>query len=205
MKKLVFLFVCCLVISMVGMIAYADDNVLQVTYPAVGNRVYIDIGNAEYLDFGDGKLVAVSSLPKFNSKAEANAFIDDFIDDASCVQIDNGEKGVATYATRADVLVAKRYSGMFDRFYIELRLSYTTSGDGNTGTITRHDAYTTYGGVTAGISWDERMCTSEITSSGLDVYCHAAGVVSGSLLIDGLMELYSEPVTISGTAWVIRS
>jgi hypothetical protein len=87
---------------------------------------------------------------------------------------------------------------------ISLKLRYSTSGNGNTGTITSLDPYTTFTGFTLGFDWTENTIGATISSSGKDVHVYTDGTLDYYLLIDGLIKLYSKPISMSGNVSVIR-
>lgn len=87
---------------------------------------------------------------------------------------------------------------------VELRVSYTTSGNFNTGTITHNKAYTTFTGLTIGREWEERLCRSEVTSSGKDIYAMATGEVVTCFLVEDFIEISRTAVSLEGYCSAVR-
>lgn len=45
---------------------------------------------------------------------------------------------------------------------------------------------------------------SEIAASGIDLYAYASGELTWNILVDGFIEIYREPISLSGMAAAIR-
>jgi len=151
----------------------------------------------------DLKVISKKEIPSnvtpvsFKSDEEAVAYLNQVFNNIN-VQTNFD---ILTRATNGNTTVAttKVSTGT-----ISLKLRYTTSGNGNTGTITSLDPYTTFTGFTLGFGWTENSIGATITSSRKDVYVYTDGTIDYYLLIDGLLKLYSRPISMSGTVSVIR-
>lgn len=115
----------------------------------------------------------------------------------------NESKENLTRATDGNATVATQRLGVLGGS-ISLKLRYGTSGNGNTGTITYVDPYTTTSGITYSFVWREDNIGANIRSNGKDVYAYADGVIEAYLLVDGFLKLTETPVNLSGTVAVIR-
>ncbi|WP_418668095.1 hypothetical protein [Allofournierella sp.] len=184
-------------------ITFADDNIVSLPRCGVGDRLLVPIGDAEYIKDQNGNIIPVSGLLSFDTQQEADAFVKDLL------SVFNEPNSLAVppinlnlKSTHGDAVVATR--SVAGTGSIKLHITYTTSGDGHTGVITSHSAYTSYTGFTLGFGWDESSCYSEIAASGIDIYAYAAGELTFNILVDGFIEIYREPITLSGMAAVVR-
>ncbi len=215
MKKLLSIILCLTMVFSLSATAFAaetetptssipKDKVLTLPYCQPGENIKIPVGDAEYIDDGNGNLIKISDLLSFDTQAAANTYIDQILTELkNPIQynptIDFKPK---TRATHGDTIVAKQKISFAGS--INLGVTYTTSGDSNTGKITHHEAYTTFTGFTLGFGWDESICSSQVTSSGKDIYAVTNGTLTYNLLVDGFVELGREPIHLEGYCWAIR-
>lgn len=177
-------------------------TILMVPQCPIGTSVKVPVGDAEYLDIGNGKLIKIANLPRFSSQKDADAFILGLRHAISNPTYFFPTIDFSSKSTHGNVRVASiTYNGVRT---ITLWVEYSTSGDSNTGTITYHNAYTTYTGFSLGIAWNQISSHSEVTSSGKDIYATATGELSYYLLIDGLIELGRESVRLSGYCYAVH-
>lgn len=211
MKKIIFMFFSIVMIFIVPVRSFAaspesysistENNILELPYCESGETLRVPVGNAEYIKDYDGNIIKISDLLSFESNEEYESFKEEFYDDLSnFIQI-NPVVNLNSRETHGDWDVASKNVGYGQ---ITLRVIFTTSGNSNTGTITYHNAYTTFTGFTLGFGWDEAICTSEITSSGKAVYARAAGELTWNLLVDGFIELARTPVELNGYCYCVR-
>lgn len=202
-KKMTTLFLSVLfTINIVPLSAFAtniDENTV-IDFPSIepGETVSIPIGNTEYIRDLYGNIISIYDLPSFSSKEERDAFIYN-IHNPSVIL--NPYVNTDTRATHGTWDVATQSTSYGE---ITLWVAYTTSGNSNTGTITYHEAYTQYTGFVLGSTWEESYAHSEITESQKAVYASASGVVSCSILVDGLLEFIRLPVNLEGYAYCVR-
>lgn len=182
--------------------AIPDDKIIELPYCPVGETIKIPVGDAEYIDDGTGNLVKISDLLDFTNQQEA----DDYIDNMKAQLLNptqyNPMINFNTRATHGDALVASQTIAPAGS--IQLRVIYTTSGNSNTGSITQHQAYTTFTGFTLGFGWNEIMCYSQITSSGKDIYAVTAGELTYNLFVDGFIELGRQSIRLDGYCYAVR-
>lgn len=176
--------------------AGSTENIITLPDCPVGARVKIPVGDAEYIVNGAGQLIKISDLISFASQEEADSYIEMMKEQLSVTTQYNPTINFNARATHGDGLVASKKVGVAGT--IKLRVAYTTSGDSNTGTITYHEAYTTFSGFTYSFEWNEKLCTSQVTSSGKDIYARAVGELVFYFLVDGLIELGRDSVDLSG-------
>lgn len=156
----------------------------------------------------DLKIVSKGQLPAnvkpttFNSDEEALQYLNKVFRDIT-IESSDVVTGPVILSTSGNATVATERIGVVNGKII-LKLRYTTSGNGNTGTITSLNPYTTTSGFTYSFNWREDNIGAEITSSGKDVYAYADGVIEYYLLVDGLLKFYERPVSLEGTVSVIR-
>ena len=175
-----------------------EEKILELPFCPEGETMRIPVGDAEYIKDDSGNLIKISDLLTFESQQEATRFIEEML-----IPIEQPNPPISTRSTRGDGLVdSVSVAGGLGS--INLRVSYTTSGDSNTGKITQHHAYTTFTGFTLGFGWDESMCVSQVTSSGKDIFAQANGVLTYNLLVDGFIELGRESVHLEGLCSVIH-
>ncbi len=180
----------------------ANDEILKLPYCPVGETIKIPVGSAEYIDDGTGNLIKISDLLSFSSQDEADTYIANMKQQLSAPTQYNPSINFNSRATHGDALVASQLISFAS--YINLRVAYTTSGNSNTGTITYHEAYTTFTGFTLGFGWDERMCSSQITSSGKDIYAVTTGELTYNLLVDGFIEIGREAIHLEGYCFAVH-
>ena len=185
-----------------AVVALADssDNsgsVIQIPDGVAGEIVRIPAGNAEYIKYNDGTLIKISDLPSFDTQEEADRYMENFINALECAESENINGSVEICSSHGDSIVdSRQISGAT----LRLRVSYTTYGDNFTGSVTSCQAYTTFSGVTVGLSWNEKTCYANIVGSRKkDIYAYAAGEVVQSLLVNGIIETGRRSVTLSGT------
>lgn len=141
-------------------------------------------------------------MPTFSSQREADAFISRLRQSLTNPAQHNPTIEYGARATHGNAKVASIIINGINT--LALWVEYSTSGDGNTGIITYHNAYTTFTGFTLGIAWKQISCRSEVTSSGKDIYAAANGEFAYYLLIDGLIELGREAVSLSGYCYAVH-
>lgn len=209
LKKISIVLMSVILILNVGSVAFAQDletplknKTLKLQYSPEGELLQTPVGEAEYIDTGKGDLIKISDLFSFETEEEAAKFLETITSELSKSIQFNAATQITPMATYGDTLVSRKIVSF--TAYINLRVSYTTSGNSNTGYITSHNAYTTFTGFNLGFGWDERICYSQITSSGKDIYAYTSGTLDFYLLVDGFIRLYSKPVTLSGYAYAIR-
>ena len=178
MKKMLALVLSAVMIFAFSVPAFAQElstgsteNIITLPDCPVGERVRIPVEDAGYIVNGAGQLIKISDLISFANQEEANSYIEMMENQLSVTTQYNPTINLDARSTHGNALVASQdvsFAGA-----IELRVAYTTSGNSNTGTITYHEAYTSFTGFTYGFEWEEKLCTSEITSSGKDVYARA--------------------------------
>lgn len=158
------------------------------------NGVKICKDEIDFIKMSDGSLLDVNSLQCYNSLEEAN----DYIESLAIVSL----PGIDYQQTNRDAVVATYQVG--GSGYVQLHVSYTTSGDGNTGVITRQSAFTTFYGATFGFGWNEVNHYSYITSSGKDIYASASGEVIYYIIINNSYEVARRYITMEGYVNAIR-
>ncbi len=181
-----------------------QGKVLELPYCQPGDTIKIPVGDAEYIDDGSGNLIKISDLLSFETQEDANTYMNSVLSELEQTTQYNPsiDFNLKTRATHGDAIVASKKISFAG--HINLGVIFTTSGDHNTGTITHHKAYTTFTGFTLGFGWDESVCSSQITSSGKDIYAVANGTLTYNLLVDGFIELGREPVHLEGYCWTVR-
>lgn len=182
----------------------SENSVLILPDCELGETLKVPVGNAEYIDDGSGNLLKISDLLSFDSQEAADDYIEQMRTSLeSTIQLNPSiEYNPLARSTQGSAVVAVKeviFNGK-----INLCVVYTTSGDSNTGTITHHNAYTTFTGFSYGFGWDESICSSQITSSGKDIYAYTAGVLTYNFLVDGFVELGREPVNLAGYCFAIH-
>ena len=180
-----------------------NNSSIIVTAPKclLGETVRIPVGDAEYLDVGNGKLIKISELPSISSQREADTFISNLRQALANPTQHNPTIDYTARSTHGNVKVASIIINGLKT--LALWVEFTTSGDSNTGIVTYHNAYTTFTGFTLGIAWKQISCRSEVTSSGKDIYASASGEFAYYLLVDGLIELGREAVSLSGYCYAV--
>ncbi len=209
MKKIVSILLSLSIIFSISITAFAseasnsvpEDKILVLPDVKVGQTLKIPVGDAEYIDDGRGNIIKISDLMSFDSQAEANNYIDNLLNDKPIKYNPTISFAPIKRATHGDVIVARQSVATGS---INLGVVYTTSGDSHTGTITSHEAYTTFTGFTLGFGWDESLCSSQITSSGKDIYAVAKGTLTYNLLVDGFIELGRKSVYLDGYCYAIH-
>ena len=180
----------------------STENIITLPDCPVGERVRIPVGDAEYIVNGVGQLIKISDLVSFANQEEADSYIEMMKEQLAVTTQYNPTINYNARATYGDALVASQGVGLAGT--IELRVAYTTSGNSNTGTITYHEAYTTFAGFTYGFEWEEKLCTSQVTSAGKDIYARAVGELVYYFLIDGFIELGREAIDLDGYCFAIH-
>nr|WP_303182476.1 hypothetical protein [Lachnoclostridium phocaeense] len=134
---------------------------------------------------------------EFSTQEEADAYVRE-----AFKEIPSTPPAV-TRATNGDAFIDSHAFGAGG--VISLRLSYTTSGNGNTGTITRHEPYTIVSGMNFSYDWQESSRGSSIQPGGKDVYAYANGTLQLYAHTSvGDWNIYAIPVNLSGIAYIIR-
>lgn len=175
------------------------DSILYIT--DVGEHCSIPLGTAEYIAFSDGVLIPVSDIPTFSSYEEAAPYIESFLEEIGDATHCNPAINLNSRSTHGDVEVASDDLGYGT---LHLRVTYTTSGNSNTGTITECDAYTQLSGFTLGYRWEEDYCDAYVTDTGKNIYAYANGTITLYLIISGVVDIYDIPYSIDGYAYVLR-
>lgn len=182
--------------------AVAEDNaVLNLPYCATGDRIQVDLDGAEYVKTSNGTVFHVDELPKFDSREAANAYLNGMMSGIANPIDHHATINFSSRATNGHALVK---SINFGTNSLHLFVDYTTSGDGNTGRITYHNAYTSFVGFTLGTTWHELTCYSQVTSSGKDIYASASGELEYYLIVEGFIELGREFVGLDGYCYAVR-
>lgn len=212
MKKIISLFLAIVMCFSLTLPTFAEesgstlseDNVLVLPDCEPGTSLKIPIGNAEYIKDGNGNLIKISDLMSFDSQDAADDYVEQLRESLEdTIQLNPKiEFNPLTRATNGYAVVAVKEVMFNGR--INLCVVYTTSGDSNTGTITHHEAYTTFTGFSFGFSWEESACSSQVTASGKDIFAYTAGVLVYSFMVDGFIELGREPVNLAGYCYAIH-
>ena len=172
------------------------SSVLKISdYDDGSDFVQIPVEEYEYIDFGNGEIARIDELLSFENHEQVEEFMESFnnidivenyeinlLDNNYTVAVDTIQHGYAT---------------------VTLYCSYSTSGN-HSGKILSHDAYTTFSGYTLSLGWEERFTSSRITSSGKDIYVEAARELITYFLVDGLLEISRQDVSLSGYCYAIR-
>lgn len=206
MKKMMLVFAQVIIVLLCS-VSFAEgngagNNIVEVPFCAAGTTQIIDIGNAEYIRTSDGQMLKVDDLLCFATQAEADEYINGLKDKLRTPVDHAATISFNARATYGDALVSSITYNYLNT--LALRVEYTTSGDANTGVVTYHKAYTTFTGFTLGIAWNEITCNSQITSSGKDIYATAHGELAYYILIENLLELGREAVSLSGYCTAVR-
>lgn len=159
-----------------------------------GELISIPVENAKYVKAWDGNIYDISDLPTMEDyyrmiETIENHKYDNIVLSSVMERATNSDKLVDSYSTMGAT--------------VSLRLSYSTSGNNNTGTITRHEPYTQLSGFTAFVSWKETYAKSWIVS-GKDIKVEAKGEIIYNILNEGIIEVSRQPITLSGTVYAIR-
>lgn len=179
-----------------------SEKILVLPNCSSGNKIKIPVGNAEYIDIGDGSLIKISNLLTFSNQNEADAYVHGLKTALQAPIQCNPTIDLGMRTTHGNVQVSYITYNYLNT--ISLWVEYTTSGNYNTGSITYHNAYTTFTGFTLGIAWHQVTAHSEVTSSGKDIYASATGEISYYILIDGLIELGRESVNLYGYCYAVK-
>lgn len=201
MKKILSLIMASIMLLSLSVFSAAEEyipeeKILELPYCPVGETRKIPVGSAEYIKDSSGNLIKISDLMFFATQDDADNYISELRQQLSTPTQYNPSINFNSRATHGDALVASQ--GINFVSSVNLRVAYTTSGNSNTGTITSHEAYTTFTGFTLGFDWEEEMCYSEITSSGKDIYAAAAGELTWYILVEGLIEFAREEIHLEG-------
>ena len=119
------------------------------------NASHVEVGDAEYIRTPQGNIFKVSELESFSTMDEASNFANQMFNNITHVD-HTPSINLNSRITRGDVVLDEVLISSFG--YVKLHLSYTTSGDGHTGEVTRYDPYTTYAGFTYAVEWEEEYC-----------------------------------------------
>ena len=162
----------------------------------------------DYVIDASGRKLEVSKLPSFSSREEAMKYVrmiknevqrNVLVSDSLRLQ---NNIGILGNSSSGSYIVDKRQVGLAG--YINLNVTYTTSGPNFGGSIIEHNAYTTFTGFTFGFSWDEKVCTSKVSSSGKDIIASATGELVFYFLINNVLEVGREAVSLSGICAAAR-
>lgn len=137
----------------------------------------------------------------FNSNEEAVQYLNNISGDIKTESTDEA-------TNRGHVIVAKEDIGTV-KGKMELRLSYTTSGEGDEEHITSVDPYALAYGFPYGFKWKEDNIGAEIASNGKDVYVHVDGLIEYYVLEQNEdfsydLKTYEAPVSLNGTVSIIK-
>lgn len=212
MKKILSLFIAAIMCFSLALPTFAEEtsslpsenNILVLPDCEPGTSVKVPVGDAEYIEDSNGNLIKISDLISFDSQDAADDYVEQLRASLeNTIQLNPQiEFNPLTRATHGSAVVAVKEVVFNGR--INLCVVYTTSGDSNTGTITYHDAYTTFTGFSLGFSWEESTCASQVTSSGKDIFAYTAGVLVYNFLVDGFIEIGREPVNLAGYCYAIH-
>jgi hypothetical protein len=213
LKKLSAIFIaiimCVCLIPNISVHAEEEEKILDLsTYKNDDSITQVVVGNEKYVKLRDGKIISIDSLPSFDSYEEANNYRNSLVtsimdseslDSQKILINDNHSQLLSTHST---VTVAS--ANFSFNCWVSLKVSYTTSGDHNTGVITHHNAYTTLSGYTLAVGWEQTSAHSEITSSGKDIYAEGSGELITYILIKGLIEIGRQTVNLHGYCYPIK-
>jgi len=101
------------------------------------------------------------------------------------------------------VLVSQYGDFPISPYEVKLNCNYTTSGD-HSGYIMNVDPYTSYEYITLFHTWTENACDYVISTSGKDIYVYAEGTLTYYFVIQGIGDVHSWPVSLSGWVYAIR-
>lgn len=168
----------------------------------------------EYPLLADLKTISSEDLPdgiipiSFESQEEAEIFLSDLKNQISIIESQryltadsNSNLDIGILATNSNLLVQEL------NLYtckISLYANYGTSGNSNTGTITYISPYTTMTGLTVGLDWTESNADYNISSNQKDAYIFANGTLNYYLLIEGLIKIGSDRVSLGRTCYLAR-
>lgn len=165
----------------------------------------------------DSELPAGITPMEFKSEAEAKSFILASSNNESSYQMISSidmDKSLSSNTIISTSTVASGTDATIDvdsvtvaygiMGTIYLKAHYGTSRPGKAGTITYINPYTEYTGFTYGFDWKESICSYSIRSGGKDAYIYAGGVLDWYLLIEGLLRVYSQPVSLGRICYLAR-
>lgn len=200
MKRLFLLFTTALMLSFSVATPVSANNseasIIAVPDSEPGEVVQIPVNDAEYIRGVNGDLIKITDIQSFSTHEEAEEFranIKKSVKDIKDVP--------SILSTDGDVLVSRH---TFWTATLDLRLSYTTSGNSNTGKIQHHRAYTSLTGITTPIEYENIRTYSEIRSSGKDVWCQTTGNLILYTFVSGTIEVLREPVNMGDIVYVVR-
>lgn len=137
-------------------------------------------------------------IQEYTSEEEVLVYLNEVYDN---MDLKTSENQPNTFSTDGDAVVASRSVGVSGT--IKLRVSYGTTGNSNTGSISYVSPYTTFTGFTLGFGWTEEDIGYDIRN-GKDIYAHTDGTLDYYILVEGTVKLYSKPVSLSGSVAVIH-
>ncbi|MDO5784740.1 MAG: hypothetical protein Q4P20_06725, partial [Eubacteriales bacterium] len=151
------------------------------------------VGNAQYIDDGSGTLIPIADLPSFATQEEADKYMDSLVS-ATTIESENIDKNYSVMAasTSSDKIIASKH---ISAALLRLRVQYTKNSKGQ---VTSRKPYTTFTGVTLGLSWHQKSCTSQLSSDKKKISASATGEVAMYLLVDGVLEFARRTHSISG-------
>ena len=200
MKKLLSLLLVGIIASASCVNVYAydlskttTDSVLHVSDSVLENDNGIPVGSAEYICDDTGTLIPVSSIPSFKTQEDADKYMDSLVSAVSIQPEAEFEEPISALARSSQdkIVASKKISAAT----LRLRTSYTKNSN---GTASKAKAYTTFTGVTVGLSWHQKSITCSLSKNKKTISASATGDVAMYLLVDGMVELGRRTHSISG-------
>lgn len=169
------------------------DSIIYISEDARNEDISIPVGNAQYIDDGSGTLIPIAELPSFDTQEEADKYIDSLVSSVT-IESENIDKShnVMAASTSADKIVASKN---ISAAILRLRVQYTKNSKGQ---VTSRKPYTTFTGVTLGLSWHQKSCTSQLSGDKKKISASATGEVAMYLIVDGVLEFARRTHHISG-------
>ncbi len=213
MKKVVTIVIGLLVWALVSMDAYAEDpdtsqdgiEMIGASSISNGNTDNVD---SNYIITNSGKKLLVEELPSFDSKEEAGKYVNEVLKNLNVSKKDYLKKEINSETPainllqssenfRGECTVAKQKVSFGAS--INLVATYTLTTPNRSGRVKSCDCYTSFTGFTYSFEWNETYKDARIISSGREVAATASGELIFYFLIDGLIEMWREPISLSGT------
>lgn len=173
------------------------DNILYISDSVLENDKSVSVGNAEYICDNTGTLIPINAIPSFETQEDADKYLDSLVADISIQPKAEFEDSISTLARSSQdkVVASKKISGAT----LRLRTSYTKNSN---GTASKAKAYTTFTGVTLGLSWHQKNITCSLSKNKKTISASVTGEVAMYLLVDGMVELGRRTHSISGSVKV---
>ena len=204
MKKILSLLLVGIIASTSCINVYADeasktttDNLLYISDSVLENDKSVSVGNAEYICDNTGTLIPINAIPSFETQEDADKYLDSLVADISIQPKAEFEDSISTLARSSQdkVVASKKISGAT----LRLRTSYTKNSN---GTASKAKAYTTFTGVTLGLSCHQKNITCSLSKNKKTISASVTGEVAMYLLVDGMVELGRRTHSISGSVKV---